>query len=72
MSYLDDIVQALDKEIDHLKQELAYKQSVIDALMLEYCPDEMTPEQLEEWSKHQIASDYPIDYISITNSKENK
>lgn len=29
------------------------KQAKIDALMLEYCPDEMTPEQLEEWEKHQ-------------------
>ena len=25
----------------------------IDALMLEYCPDEMTPEQLEEWGRNQ-------------------
>lgn len=25
----------------------------IDALMLEYCPDEMTPEQLENWGNHQ-------------------
>jgi len=24
-----------------------------DALMLEYCPDEMTPEQLDEWAAHQ-------------------
>ena len=26
----------------------------IDALMLEYCPDEMTEEQVAEWKKHQI------------------
>ncbi len=25
----------------------------LDALMLEYCPDEMTPEQIEEWGKNQ-------------------
>lgn len=25
----------------------------IDALMMEYCPDEMTPEQIERWGKHQ-------------------
>jgi len=28
-------------------------QARIDELMLEYCPDEMTPEQIEEWGKHQ-------------------
>jgi len=26
----------------------------IDALMLEYCPDEMTTEQLENWERHQV------------------
>lgn len=28
-------------------------QAKIDAIMLEYCPDEMTPEQLENWGKCQ-------------------
>jgi uncharacterized protein involved in exopolysaccharide biosynthesis len=37
--------------IDHLKQQLAAAQSRIDELMLEYCPNEMTAEQLEEWGK---------------------
>jgi hypothetical protein len=31
-----------------LESELAAKQAEIDRLMLEYCPDEMTPEQLAE------------------------
>ncbi len=30
-------------------------QARIDALMLEYCPDEMTPEQIAEWERHQRA-----------------
>lgn len=30
-----------------------YQQAKIDALMLEYCPEEMTEDQLEEWKKHQ-------------------
>lgn len=30
-------------------------QAKVDSLMLEYCPDEMTPEQLAEWEKHQRA-----------------
>ncbi len=29
-------------------------QASIDALMLEYCPDDMTPEQTKEWARHQV------------------
>lgn len=29
------------------------KQAAIDRLMLEHCPDEMTPEQIAEWGRHQ-------------------
>ena len=36
-----------------LQEESAAKQAHIDRLMLEYCPDEMTPEQLAEWGRHQ-------------------
>lgn len=43
------------EEYRQLERELASKQAEIDALMIEYCPDEMTPEQLEEWGKHQLA-----------------
>jgi len=41
-------------EIDRL-------QAKVDALMLEYCPDEMTPEQMDNWGKHQerVAVDLP-------------
>ena len=28
-------------------------QAKIDALMLEYCPEEMTPEQTQNWAAHQ-------------------
>lgn len=35
-------------------EQLAAKQAKIDALMLEFCSAEMTPEQVEEWSKHQV------------------
>lgn len=31
-------------------------QAKIDALMLEYCPDEMTTEQIENWKRHQKAA----------------
>lgn len=44
------------KMLAKLKQqahELESLQCKIDALMLEYCPDEMTEEQKVEWARHQ-------------------
>jgi hypothetical protein len=38
-----------------LERECAALQEKIDALMFEYCPEEMTPEQIAEWGKHQKA-----------------
>lgn len=38
---------------DHLEAMNA-KQATIDMLMMEYCPDEMTEEQIEEWGKRQV------------------
>ena len=35
------------------RKELAAKQAEIDRLMLEYCPNDMTPEQLLEWERNQ-------------------
>ena len=49
---LDAILAALRHEVE-LTKENRGKQAKIDALMLEYCPDEMTPEQLAEWGKRQ-------------------
>ena len=46
-----------DKWGDEDAQELENK---IDSLMLEYCPDEMTKEQIENWEKHQVKSDIEI------------
>ena len=34
---------------------IAAQQAKIDALMLEYCPNEMTTEQIANWSAHQKA-----------------
>ena len=34
-------------------KECGAKQAQIDRLMLEYCPDEMTPEQMQEWGNNQ-------------------
>ena len=58
---------ALRAEVATLKEQLAAavkdansKQARIDELMLEYCPDEMMPEQIEEWAKHQVPDDSAI------------
>jgi len=36
-------------------------QAKVDALMLEYCPEEMTPEQVEEWGQHQRPADAALE-----------
>lgn len=36
-----------------MERDLAAKQAEIDRLMLEYCPDEMTKEQIETWGRAQ-------------------
>ena len=38
---------------ENWRQQLATKQAKIDALMLEYCPSEMSQEQLDTWAAHQ-------------------
>jgi hypothetical protein len=49
-AYLDAKTRA-----DKAEEQLAAKQEKIDRLMLEYCSDEMTPEQMAEWERHQKA-----------------
>lgn len=52
--FLDGVPSADAKEVANLRQQLADLQSRIDALMLEHCPDEMTPEQVAEWARNQV------------------
>ncbi len=43
-----------DRELDLLAaRELDARQARIDALMVEYCFDEMTPEQYKRWEQYQ-------------------
>ena len=35
------------------KEMILALEAEIDALMLEYCPEEMSPEQMENWARHQ-------------------
>jgi len=50
-------------EIARLEQQLSAAQAKIDELMLEYCPDEMTQEQIAEYAKHQRAVIVPKEQV---------
>ena len=39
--------------IADIKALIGEKQAEIDRLMLEFCPDEMTPQQVREWEQNQ-------------------
>jgi len=45
--------EKLANHCKELERQLASKQAEVDALMLEFCPEELTREQVEEWAKHQ-------------------
>lgn len=51
--YANYLLSEKDKEIQSL-------QARIDELMLEYCPNDMTKEQIENWEKHQVKSEIEI------------
>ena len=62
----DEIIREQDDEIERLQKQLSEankvidsKQAKIDALMLEYCPDEMTYEQMQEWEDSQRIVGHP-------------
>jgi len=38
---------------ENWRKKLDAKQAEVDALMLEYCPSEMSQEQLDNWAAHQ-------------------
>ena len=43
-----------EKVFDGLKEENQSLQSKIDSLMIEFCPNDMTDDQIEKWCKHQM------------------
>lgn len=71
-----DVCEKAEAQIEALEKDVAYRQSVIDQLMLEYCPSEMTKEQLAEWSANQAPSDEDgpslMDVLMLGDSHENK
>ena len=40
-----------------MQKRIKELEAKIDAVMLEYCPDEMTAEQIENWSENQGLAD---------------
>lgn len=46
--------QAVER-LEERRAEIQRLQARIDELMLEYCPDEMTPEQIENWKRSQAS-----------------
>jgi hypothetical protein len=43
----------LELENRRLRRKIDSQQAKIDALMLEYCPDEMTKDQIDNWAEAQ-------------------
>jgi len=48
-------VTQLQGEVIRLRIENEALQAQIDELMLEFCPEEMTQEQVRNWAAHQVA-----------------
>jgi hypothetical protein len=48
--------KSLLEEVNGLTSRLDALQAKLDAVMLEYCAGDMTPEQIENWAKHQQPS----------------
>lgn len=53
--------QSLTTQLADSKAENERLQAQIDRLMLEYCPDEMTDEQKDNWAKHQRAASASVE-----------
>ena len=49
-----------DRLVGKVQQRLEYMQSQIDELMLEYCPDEISKEQFDNWAKNQVPCEYDL------------
>lgn len=56
----DEAIPAIAEDAKNLILELVAArdnlQAKVDALMLKYCPDEMTQAQVRNWEAHQVAA----------------
>jgi len=55
------------EQVSELRGRLDSRQAHIDALMWEYCPEDMTPEQRVKWAGHQraVKGSKPIESASV-------
>ena len=62
---------ALDfyEEARCLQDIVDIKQDKINALMFEYCPEEMTPEQRNEWERYQVPVPEGVEWHVLDNGK---
>ena len=59
-----------DREMKTKDEKIAELQFKIDSLMLEYCPNDMTKEQIKNWEKHQKPAAYYKPYLPIELPKK--
>lgn len=53
---VDPLTRAALLKAFELEEANQAKQAQIDELMLEYCPNEMTRDQVDEWARNQVVS----------------
>lgn len=56
------LIKALVQRVADLEDINDDLQSKIDSLMLEYCPEDMSEAQVEEWARHQVVSPVTLGY----------
>lgn len=54
---LNMCVEDSEKACQELVRKNNHLQFLLDSVMIEYCPDQMTEEQMKNWSKHQKVVD---------------
>ena len=59
LTYFSNQVDEKNQQLAEANKVIDSKQAKIDALMLEYCPDEMTYEQMQEWEDSQRIVGHP-------------
>jgi hypothetical protein len=59
-----------NKAKESAEMDARAKQAEIDRLMLEFCPDEMTPEQMKDWAEHQQMEEDSATDAALAKQKE--
>ena len=57
LKYFSAVVDKQQEMLDRNAEQLAARQAKIDALMFEYCPIEISLEQIARWKKHQVVKE---------------